>query len=212
MNNPQWHPEILPSEQSALLPDLARIPDHFILYGGTALALRLGHRTSVDFDFFSAHPFVPDRLEASLPVRGSVLQKEKNTLSLLTSSGVKLSFFGGLSFARIAVPDEFEGLRIASLEDLYATKLNTIYQRAEAKDYLDIAALLRADLTLERGLGAALAIYGANFNILLPLKALTWFGDPGLDELPEHTKESLTAAASTFTKPEDLTVESSSIS
>ena len=46
--------DVLPDEQRALWPALASVPDAFVLYGGTALALRLGHRTSVDFDCFSS--------------------------------------------------------------------------------------------------------------------------------------------------------------
>jgi hypothetical protein len=209
--NTSWHPKILPAEQAALLPRLAELPDDFILYGGTALALRLGHRTSVDFDFFSASPFVPDRLEANLPISGNTLQKEENTLSLLTASGVKISFFGGLKFGRVAEPDDFQSLRVASLDDLFATKLNTIYQRAEAKDYLDIAAILDAGLPLEHGLGAAIAIYGESFNYMLPLKALAWFGEPSLDKIPDAIKEKLSSAAADFTSPTNLTPISSSV-
>ena len=62
------------------------------------------------------------------------------------------------------------------------------------------------------GLGAALAIYGDHFNYLLPLKALTWFGEPALAGLPESIKASLTAAVSGFTHPDLLTATSPSIS
>ena len=48
--------DILPDEQRALWPALARVPKSFVLCGGTAIALRFGHRTSVDFNFFSFEP------------------------------------------------------------------------------------------------------------------------------------------------------------
>jgi len=51
--------EILPPAQLALWPETARWADRFVLYGGTAIALRHGHRQSVDFDFFSERPFDP---------------------------------------------------------------------------------------------------------------------------------------------------------
>ena len=212
MSNKNWHPEILPPEQTALLPTLAQIPDHFVLYGGTALALHLGHRESIDFDFFSAHSFVPDRLEAKLPFGGTPLQKEENTLTLLTDDGVKISFFGGLSFAQIAPVEQFETIRVASILDLFATKLNTIYQRAEAKDYQDIGALLKSGYTLEEGMGAALAVFGDRFNSILPLKALAWYGEPGLDSLPSTLKESLTQAARDFEEPQQVVAIESKIS
>ena len=56
--------DILPDEQRALWPELARVPKSFVLYGGTAVAIRLGHRTSVDFDFFSSEPLDFDELFA----------------------------------------------------------------------------------------------------------------------------------------------------
>ena len=59
--------EILPPEQLELWQQLGSTPADFVLYGGTALALRLGHRQSVDFDFFSARAFDPERLYRSLP-------------------------------------------------------------------------------------------------------------------------------------------------
>ena len=56
----------LPRPQLKLWPELGVTPESFTLYGGTALTLRLGHRTSVDFDFFSNEPFDPERLAATL--------------------------------------------------------------------------------------------------------------------------------------------------
>lgn len=48
--------DILPACQRQLWPELASVPRSFVLYGGTALALRLGHRQSVDFNFFQSSP------------------------------------------------------------------------------------------------------------------------------------------------------------
>ena len=59
--------EILSESKLDLWPELAAVPSDFVLYGGTALALRLGHRVSEDFDFFSSEGFDPDRLQARLP-------------------------------------------------------------------------------------------------------------------------------------------------
>ena len=57
---PRLH--ILPAPQRALWDELGSTPPHFVLYGGTALALRLGHRVSEDFDFFSSQSFAADDL------------------------------------------------------------------------------------------------------------------------------------------------------
>jgi len=73
--------------------------------------------------------------------------------------------------------------------------LSSIQQRAEAKDYLDLAAALDAGVTLETGLAAAKAIYGPVFNAIATLKALTYFQDGNLSSLPAHVCEQLRRAA-----------------
>ena len=87
------------------------------------------------------------------------------------------------------------GLQIASLLDLTATKLKTIQQRAEAKDYRDIAAAMEAGVALEKALAAANAVYGGRFNALAALKALSYFEDGDLTNLPQDMRERLRAAA-----------------
>jgi hypothetical protein len=193
--------EILPASQRALWPDLQFARDRFILYGGTALALRLGHRASVDFDFFSFEPFVPAELLRAAPWLSEAerLQVEPNTLTVLhrgRHGPVKVSFFGGLTFGRIQQPEEtVDGvMRVAGLPDLFATKLNTIYQRAEARDYLDVHALLGSGLTLEDGLAWAKTVYGSDFNTMLPLQALCYFEEPALHALPQSVKDDLVRA------------------
>ena len=187
----------LPDGQRQLWPQLRQVPEHFVLYGGTALALRLAHRISQDFDFFSALPFHPEALQGQLPfaMGAEVIQKAENTLTIRTQGkdGVRLSFFGGLTFGQMDIPDQCpdNDVSLAGTKDLLATKINTVYQRAEAKDYLDIDALLRTGLTLAFGLACARAIYRAAFNPMLPLKALTFFEDGDLPTLPGEVKRRL---------------------
>lgn len=89
---------ILPAPQKRIFPELRETPDHFVLYGGTAIALRLGHRESIDFDFFSQKSFDPDTLYQQIPYlkNADILQKEENTLTCLIDreGPVKLSFLG----------------------------------------------------------------------------------------------------------------------
>ena len=147
--------DILPPAQRRLWPELGPITDHgFVLYGGTAIALRLGHRTSVDFDFFSDQPMDRNAVITSLPFgdQSTVLQDEPNSLTLLVSSdkpdvsNVKVSFFGAINFGRVGNPDRSEDGMVcsASLDDLMASKVKVILQRAEAKDYRDIATMVGA--------------------------------------------------------------------
>jgi hypothetical protein len=125
-----------------------------------------------------------------------VLQDLPNTLSLLTPSGnsdgkhVKLSFFGGIGMGRVGKPDLTEDgvLQIASLDDLMATKSKVILQRIEAKDYRDIAAMLNAGVSLPRGLAAARAMYGVNFQPSESLKAMVYFDGGDLSTLTQEEK------------------------
>jgi hypothetical protein len=88
------HLEILPTALRQLWAELSAIPDEFTLYGGTALALHLGHRTSVDFDFFSSRAIYPEKLQTEIPfLRGAeVIQRERNTLSVLVDRGAAVNW------------------------------------------------------------------------------------------------------------------------
>ncbi len=187
------HLEILPEAQQQLWPSLAGLAGAgFVLYGGTAIALRCGHRVSVDFDFFSDKPLDQQRLSRLLPWLASaqVLQDQPDTLTVLSAaseleSGVKVSFFGGLAIGRVGVPEiSADGVAlVASPLDLLATKLKVLLQRAERKDYQDVAVLLGCGLSLADGLGAAKALYGVQFPVRECLKALVYFVDGDLAEL-----------------------------
>jgi len=192
----------LPEAQRALWPKLKPLSSRFVLYGGTALALRIGHRQSEDFDFFADAPVNPDELLASLPLlKGAIVrQKAANTLTVTVRrpQPVKISFFG-LSLRRVVDPEwTSDGVaRVASLLDIAACKMAVIQSRSESKDYLDVAALLKNGVSLADALGAAQAVYGEQFNPLITLKALSYFGDGDLAALPETAKQSLRAAAAT---------------
>ena len=193
--------EILAPSQRRLWEELKHTPKDFVLYGGTALALRLAHRTSEDFDFFSNHSFAPDSLRKAIPYlhQAEMSQFEANTLTAIVdrSGPVKVSFFGGLALNRIQDPDVTldSGIQVASLLDIAATKLATIQQRAQARDYQDIAAIMIAKITLSDALAAAAAVYGKQFNGALSLKALTYFADGDLPQLSSDTREQLRTLA-----------------
>ena len=82
------------------------MPPHFVLYGGTALSLRLAHRRSVDFDFFSTRSFAPGDLLRSTPLLGggTPLRSSPDTLTVEVD-GVVLSFFGALNLGSVGVPE-----------------------------------------------------------------------------------------------------------
>jgi hypothetical protein len=199
------HMEILPPLQQELWAALEpSVELGFVLYGGTALGLRLGHRRSVDFDFFTDRPLQKARLQEAFPFLrvATVLQEQPDTLTVLIPSpkgdaeGVKVSFFGDLSFGRIGSPELTEDgvLRIASLDDLMATKLKVIL-RIEAKDYQDIAAMIRGGVSLPRGLSGAAQMYGRAFQPSEGLKALVYFEGGDLELLTRKERETLIEAS-----------------
>ena len=195
--------DILPDEQRALWPALAQVPESFVLYGGTALALRLGHRTSVDFDFFSSEAFELDALFALPFVRDAeVLQQEPATLTVSTpraesAAPVKVSFFGDLDMGRVGHPQRTDDgvVWVASMLDLFATKLKVLLQRIAARDYEDIAAILRSGIPLEDGLGAAVALYGPQFPPMEAVKTLAWFETDDARNVEAATRDYLSRAA-----------------
>jgi hypothetical protein len=196
------HLEILPPAQRLLWPELDQVPTEFTLYGGTAIALHLGHRQSVDFDFFGNRPFDPTELQAAIPflAEARVRQRERNTLTaILNREGqVAVSFFGVPNLPRLVAPlvSDDNGLKVASLLDLAGTKASVVQVRPERKDYLDLDVLItEGGITLPMALTAAQALYGASFNPQITLKALSYFEDGNLRQLPEDAKARLAAAA-----------------
>lgn len=199
--------DILPLSQRQLWPEL-RSTDKlgFVLYGGTAIALRLVHRQSVDFDFFSDKPLDRTALQAVFPfmAKSIVVQDQENSLSVLVPYGdsehenVKVAFFGSTSFGRTAEPDFTEDgvLQLASLDDLMATKTKVILQRVEAKDYRDLAAMINAGVSLSRGLAAARVMYGLNFQPSESLKAMVYFEGGDLHTLTKKEKSIILKAVS----------------
>src|SRR5579863_3067399 len=163
--------DVLAAAQKRLWPELSAVPDDFVLYGGTALALHLGHRASIDFDFFSNRPLNIEELQAGTAflANAKIIQREKNTLSVIVERGepIKVSFFGVPKLPRLVPPGIIRenNLKIASLLDLAGTKLSVIQVRAEAKDYFDVDAVLRlGQISLPTALAAAQALYGPTFN------------------------------------------------
>ena len=109
-----------------------------------------------------------------------------------------MSFFGVPGIGRLRAPHiaPGNGLQIASLLNLAGTKAAVVQQRAEAKDYRDIDAILGdGRIDLPTALASARAIYGPAFNPQITLKALSFFGDGNLFGLARIVQDRLTRAA-----------------
>ena len=196
--------DILPESQRRLWPELDAVPLDFVLYGGTALALQLGHRVSEDFDFFSSASFDPDRLCARLPFfreldqadPGAWVQRKRDTLEAFVDRGgpVKLAFFGGLdTLGRIEDPRRARGSRVqvASLVDLAGMKMRVIQVRGSWKDYVDLHTLAVHGVDVATGLAAAKGI-DRNFDPGISIRALQFYGDGTLDRVPAAMQRDLT--------------------
>jgi hypothetical protein len=193
--------DVLPHAQQRLWPELSQTPADFTLYGGTAIALRLGHRQSIDFDFFGPPSFEPRSLLHQVPfLKDAVVrQSSANNLTVTLDRGgpIQLTFFGNFDLGQVAAAELVEGpeFQVASLIDLAGMKVAVVTQRAELRDFLDIHALLtREKITLPTMLAAAAVIYGAEFNPLLSLKAIAYHGDAALTALPAGIRRDLVEA------------------
>jgi len=196
------HIGILPAPQQRLWRELSEVPEHFMLYGDTAIALHLGHRESIDFDFFSDKTFDPTDLRSTIPFMraAEITQQAPNTLTgIVDRDGpIKVSFFGLSGLNRLCPPHVVEenGLQVASLTDLAGTKAHVVQARAEAKDYIDIDALIqKGSIALPTSLAAARAIFGPGFNPQITLKALSYFDEGNVRDIPNEMKSRLAAAA-----------------
>ena len=219
------HLDILPPAQKRLWPELKNAQHlGFTLYGGTAIALRLGHRASVDFDFFSEKPLDRQAIQAAFPfiAEATTRMDQQNAWVLEVPctdaadsqrSNVQVAFFGTLGFGRVGEPDCTEDgvLQVASLDDLMATKVKVVLQRAEAKDYRDIAAMVHAGVSVARGLASARLFFGPNFQPSESLKALVYFKDGDLHTLTNDEKKTLLNAAGSIGALPDVTLRSKSL-
>jgi hypothetical protein len=196
--------DILPESQLRLWPELDAVPSEFVLYGGTGLALQLGHRFSEDFDFFSSSAFDPARLQSSLPFfrdrdpsdPDAWVHHEPDNLEAFVDRGglVKVAFFGGLdTLQRVENPRRAarSRVRVASLVDLAGMKMRVIQVRGSWKDYVDIHALVSHGIDLATGLAAARAI-DRNFDPATSIRALQFYGDGTLDRVAEGMRLDLT--------------------
>jgi hypothetical protein len=195
--------ETLPTSQQALWPQLGAVGDNFVLYGGTALSLRVGGRQSIDFDFFTDGPIDVNELTGRLPfLSGAALLSRGPSDATFSTKGtepIKISFFGDLAFGRVDEPSKFSdnGVIVAGLLDLAAQKAKVVQQRATAKDYIDLATLLRSGITLERALGAAQMLF-PELSPAVTLRALTFFEDGDLAQVPPQIRTELVAAVSSL--------------
>lgn len=139
--------EALTPEALALAPSLCAALEGtpFVLAGGTGLALQLGHRISVDFDWFCRPDEFPESLRSRLTGLGrplALIQEGRQSFECLLS-GVKCSFFGYTATFG-AAPDSLYCRPLAPVEDIGVMKLIAVSQRGAKKDFFDLYEILRS--------------------------------------------------------------------
>jgi len=162
----------------AILGKADILPNDSYLAGGTALALYLGHRISVDLDFFTYTKFDPNKLSKKISSIGSFTEEFCKGISLIgTFNSVKFSCFH-YDYPLLHKPILYEGCAIAHIVDIAAMKLEAIAGRATKKDYIDIYTILHSGYTLEDMFSLYEKKYGyPEGNRFHRVKALTFFED-----------------------------------
>lgn len=183
------HSECIEKRALDLLSGLKRIVSsgRFILAGGTAAALHLGHRKSLDFDFFTAKPFSNEELLGKIRKLGlspALLQEEKGTLTL-SIDGVKVSFFH-YPYPFAEEPSSLSGIPVAGLIDIAAMKALAITQRGAKRDFTDLYFILQ-DVPFPKIASNMIQRFGKDrINPVIVGKALVYFEDAEADPDPEY--------------------------
>lgn len=196
------HYEVLNEERKLLLPLLRAFKERFYLAGGTGLALQIGYRVSVDFDFFTENPVDIAKLSQELielfaGTKIVFTLAEKDSLLLIIDKSVKAGFLRyPYPLLEPCIEDEY--LRIASIEDIGCMKLAAIVSRATEKDFVDLYFILK-----QIPLGTLLSAAARKLPALdrnLVMKSLVYFDDveegdvvfqPGFEISFPHVKKFL---------------------
>ena len=177
--------ETVESSTLELLKKLQRLPvlEQTWLVGGTALALQLGHRKSIDLDFFGTVDCEAEYLRESIAgIASLTILKESPHIHIYIVDGIKVDI---VNYKYPWLDDVVleQGLRLASVSDIAAMKITAIIGRGTKKDFIDIAFLLH-HFSLEE----ILHFYAAKYNdssVFMAMKSLAYFDDAEADPMPD---------------------------
>jgi hypothetical protein len=173
-----FHKEILSYKQTELLPLISEFKREYYLVGGTAIALYLGHRRSIDFDLFKFAPLNRkknlDKVQSS-GFTSMVTWNVADQMNLVVNE-VKLTFFQ-YPF-QIKADQDLDGIiRLPKLLDLAAMKAYALGRRSKWKDYVDLYFLLKEQFSFDIISQRAVEIYGDLFSDKLFRSQLSYFDD-----------------------------------
>ena len=197
------HNEILTKEQHSLLPLVAKFKQNFGLVGGTAIALHIGHRESIDFDLFSPDEF------SNANIR-SVFRRAEKTIEVLRADTGQFTFVVDgvhLTFFQYPYPIEYvesfdSYAKVPTLLTLAAMKAFALGKRSKWKDYVDLYFILKDFHAIDEILVKAEALFAGEFNGKLFRQQLSYFEDinyaesvvfrPGFEVPDEEIRKALT--------------------
>ena len=186
-------PFIIDPQTFALIQKLQKLSEliDFHLVGGTALALQMGHRNSIDIDLFTSNEFETQELIQTLSLVSKVeivFEKQKNTL-LCNLDDIKTDFIRH-PYPLLKSPIVEEGIRFLSMEDISGMKIHAIVNSGKRlKDFVDIYFLLE-HFTMNQIIGFYREKY-PHMSPMVPLKAVTYFGDIDPEMDPPKMKKKL---------------------
>jgi len=182
-----FHKEILTEEQVKLLPLIKKFKRNYFLVGGTAIALQIGHRRSIDFDLFT-------KSRINRRVLEELIKKNGFKFKTLYQTPQEWTFFIGevkITFYQYLHPIEaklnFENIiRMPSLVYLAAMKAYTLGERAKWKDYVDLFFIFKNHFTLSEVMQKTSQLFEDAFNEKLFREQLTYYDDINYDEEVEY--------------------------
>ncbi|MCK5466672.1 nucleotidyl transferase AbiEii/AbiGii toxin family protein [Candidatus Parcubacteria bacterium] len=183
------HPEVLTKEQIKLLPIVKKFYKDFGLVGGTAIALHIGHRESIDFDMFSFNEF------KNVNVKKRIL-RERTISKVIRDEAEQFTFIiNGVLFTFFRYPFEIDyeidydqTLKTPSLLTLAAMKLFALGRRAKWKDYVDLYFIIRDFHSLAEIIKHAKSIFKTEFNEKICREQLAYFKDISYSEEVKYLK------------------------
>jgi len=164
------------------LTKLRLLRERFYLAGGTGLALQIGHRVSVDLDFFTEN-FPKVEVLLGMLTGAKIINQDKNSLDCIID-GVKVSFLE-YKYSLLKKCNFYEKLKVASIEDILAMKMSAIMSRGSKKDFIDIFAVLK-----NFGLKDQIKFFkrkyvGVDYSMIHLKKSLVYFVDADSEPMPK---------------------------
>jgi hypothetical protein len=202
------HPEVLNEQQQKLLPLLSKFKNEFYMVGGTAIALHIGHRLSIDFDLFKNGIIKPksiiDKFKKNKESPFVTLNRD-GQLNLVCRD-VKFTFFNFEHDIPHPVVIE-KRIAIPTLHDLAAMKAFALGRRSKWKDYIDLYFILKMHYSVTEISERATLLFGELFSEKLFRGQLNYFDGisfdeqiefmPGFEVSETEVKDFLTEAALT---------------